>query len=82
MMATVLPGFGVFGMLFGIGKKNTRKNLRWIGLVGVLLMVSLFALGCGGSNASNNPMGSQVNMTITGTSGAISHSSTVAITIN
>jgi uncharacterized protein (TIGR03118 family) len=81
-MATLLPGFGVFGILFGAGKKSTRKNLRWIGLVGVLLIVSLFALGCGGSNATNNPTGSQASMTVTGTSGAISHSSTVAITIN
>lgn len=81
MMATLLPGFGVFGMLFGIGKKSTRKNLGWIGLVETLLIVSMFALGCGGSNATNNPAGSQVNMTITGTSGAISHSSTLAITI-
>lgn len=83
MMATLLPGFGVFGMLFGVGKKNARKNLRWIGLAGVLLIVSLFALGCGGSNSTNKPpASSQVSMTVTGTSGSISHSSTVAITVN
>lgn len=82
MMASFLPAFGLFGMVFGIGKKQPRKNLRWMVLAGVLLIVSLFALGCGGSNATNNPTGSQVNMTVTGTSGAISHSSTVAITIN
>jgi len=82
-MATLLPGFGVFGMLIGMGKKRARKNLRWIGLVGGLLIVSLFALGCGGGNATNKPpTSSQVSMTVTGTSGSISHSSTVAITIN
>lgn len=81
-MATLLPGFGVFGMLFGTRKRSGRKSLRWIGLIGVLLIVSLFALGCGGSNATNKPTGSQVNMTVTGTSGAISHSSTVAVTVN
>jgi len=82
-MATLLPGLGVFGMLFGVGKKNTRKNLRWIGLVGMLLIVSVFAVGCGSSNSNNKPpANSQVNMTVTGTSGAISHSSTVAITVN
>jgi uncharacterized protein (TIGR03118 family) len=82
-MATLLPGFGVFGMLFGTGKKNTRKHLRWIGLVAMLLIVSFFALACGGSNSTNKPpTASQVNMTVTGTSGAITHSGTVAVTVN
>jgi uncharacterized protein (TIGR03118 family) len=81
--AALLPGLGVFGMLFGVGRKNTRKNFRWIGLLGMLLIVSVFAVGCGGSNSTNKPpANSQVNMTVTGTSGAITHSSTVAVTVN
>jgi hypothetical protein len=44
----------------------------------------MFALGCGGSsNSSKNQMSSaQVTLMVTGTSGALSHTTPVTITIN
>jgi hypothetical protein len=43
----------------------------------------LIAVGCG-SNLNNKPLvsQSQVNVMVTGTSGALSHSTSVALTIN
>ncbi|MBV8052987.1 MAG: TIGR03118 family protein [Acidobacteriaceae bacterium] len=83
-MSTLLPGFGVLGtVLVGRRKKLfTRKSVLWLSLA-LVILVSLFALGCGGgsSNKSMNPAGTQVNLMVTGTSGAISHSSVVAVTI-
>lgn len=83
-MATLLPGFGLFGMVLTTRKKKlNRKSILWTSLVGLILLVSLFAVGCGGgsNNKSNTPT-SQVNLMVTGTSGAISHTTAIAVTIN
>jgi len=84
-MAALLPGLGLFGTVLTGRKRRalTRKNILWISALGSLLLLSLFALGCGG-NSNNKPMTpvSQVNLTVTGTSGSITHSSVVAVTIN
>jgi len=83
-MAMLLPGLGVFGTLI-IGKRKllTRKSMLWTSFVALLLLISVFAIGCGGGS-NNKPAtpASQVNLMVTGTSGAISHSSVVAVTIN
>jgi hypothetical protein len=52
-------------------------------VLGLLLLISLFAVGCGGgtNNKPTVPV-SQVNLTVTGTSGSITHSDVVAITVN
>ena len=50
-------------------------------ILGLLLLISLFAVGCG-SNSKGQAAGSQVTLTVTGTSGAISQSAPVALTIN
>jgi predicted component of type VI protein secretion system len=49
----------------------------------LLLLISLFALGCG-SSSNNKPTtpASQVTLTVTGTSGALSNTTPVTITIN
>ena len=84
-MITLLPGFGVFGTLLAAGRKKslTRKSILWISLIGLILLVSLFAIGCGGgsSKSSMTPTPTQVNLMVTGTSGAVSHSSAVTVTI-
>ena len=81
----LLPGLGLFGTVFATRKRNplTRKRILSTSLLGLLLLLSLIAIGCGGSS-NNKPTtsASQVNLTITGTSGAITHSSVVAITVN
>jgi len=83
-MITLLPGFGVFGTLL-VGRRKklfSRKSALWICLA-IVLLASLFPLGCGGgsSNKSMNSTGTQVNLMVTGTSGAITHSSAVTVTI-
>jgi len=83
--AALLPGLGVLGTLLGTGKRKplARKGILWTSALGLLLLVSLFAVGCG-SNSNNKPTTTvnQVNLIVTGTSGSITHSSVVAVTIN
>jgi hypothetical protein len=54
------------------------------GLLLVISFISLVAVGCGGSSNAQTPQptSSQVTMTVTGTSGAITQSAPVTITIN
>ncbi len=82
-MAVLLPGLGMFGTVLATRKRKplTRKSILWTSVLGVLLLVSMFALGCGGSSKGQTPA-SQVTLTVTGTSGSLSHSTPLAITIN
>ncbi|HEY6765178.1 MAG TPA: TIGR03118 family protein [Candidatus Sulfotelmatobacter sp.] len=86
MAATLLPGLGLFGTVFATRKRKprTRKRVMWMGLMGLLLLSSLFALGCGGSSHSTTPTPSsqQVTVMVTGTSGSLSQSAAVTVTIN
>jgi len=79
-----LPGLGLFGALFTNRKHKSvsRKNILWMSLLGLLLLASLFALGCGGSNSKGQTPASQVTLTVTGTSGALSHTTPLTININ
>jgi uncharacterized protein (TIGR03118 family) len=81
--ALLLPGLGLLGTFFTAPKRKllTRKSILGMSALGSLLFISLFALGCG-SNSNNKPQVSQTNVMVTGTSGSISHTSAVAITIN
>jgi uncharacterized protein (TIGR03118 family) len=85
-------GYGVFGMalvpgllgaVFAMRKRKTltRKSIVSTTVLGLLLLISLFAVGCGSSSKGQAPA-SQVNLTVTGTSGSITQSSVVAININ
>ena len=82
-LATLLPGLGLFGTLFTTRKRKpfTRKSILGMSALGCLLLVSLFALGCGGSNNQPAPT-SQVTVTVTGTSGSVSQSAAVTVTVN
>jgi hypothetical protein len=80
-----LPGLGLFGTVLTARKRKflTRKSSLWMGLLGLLLIVSVFALGCGSSSHSKTPApGTQVNVMVTGTSGSLTHTSAVSVTIN
>ena len=86
-MAALLPGLGLFGTVLATRKRKplTRKSILWMSLLGLLLFVSLFALGCGGSNNSNNqttPASQQVTVMVTGTSGSLSQTAAVTVTVN
>src|SRR5713226_632875 len=82
-VATLLPGLGLFGTVLAIRKRKplTRKSILWTSVLGMLLLISMFALGCGSSSKGQTPA-SQVTLTVKGTSGSISHSTPVSITIN
>jgi len=79
----VLPGLGLFGAVLATRKRKplTRKSILSMSLLGLLLVVSMFALGCG-SNSKGQTAPSQVTLMVTGTSGSLSHSAPVTITIN
>jgi hypothetical protein len=90
-MATLvglLPALGLFGTVFTTRKRKplTRKRSLSMSVFGILLVISIFSLlavGCGvTSNAQTPAPGSQVTLTVTGTSGAITQSAPVTITIN
>jgi hypothetical protein len=81
-MAALLPSLGLFGTLLTARKRKplTRKSILSMSVLGLLLLISLVALGCGGSS-KQTPSGSQVTLMVTGTSGSLSHSSPVTITV-
>jgi uncharacterized protein (TIGR03118 family) len=86
-MGLLLPSLGLFGTIFTTRKRKlfTRKNTAGMTLLGLILLASLFTLGCSGSSSSsNNPSTavSKATVMVTGTSGAISHSSAVTVNIN
>jgi hypothetical protein len=84
-IATLSPGMGLFGAAVSRKRKMiSRKGILSMSVLGLLLFISLFALGCGGGKSNNKPTpaSSQVNLMVTGTSGSLSHSTPVAITIN
>jgi uncharacterized protein (TIGR03118 family) len=85
-MAALLPGLGLFGTLFTSRKRKplARKGVLWTSVLGLLLVISLFTLGCSStsSSAKGQTSASQVTLTVTGTSGALSHSTPLTININ
>ena len=84
-MLALLPGLGLFGTVLTTGKskRRTRKTIVGMSVLGLLLLVSLFALGCGGgsSNKQTTPASQQVTVMVTGTSGALSQSTAVTVTV-
>ena len=82
-MAALLPGLGLFGTVLATRKRKALapKSILWTSVLGLLLLASMFALGCGGGTKGQTPA-SQVTLMVTGTSGSLSHSAPVAITIN
>jgi len=79
----LLPGLGLFGTVLTTRKRKplTRKSILSMSLLGLLLLTSLLAIGCGSSSKGSTPP-SQVTVMVTGTSGSLSHSTPVTITIN
>jgi uncharacterized protein (TIGR03118 family) len=82
-MAGLLPGLGVFGTVLTIRKRKplARKSILSMSVLGMLLLITLFAVGCGSSSKAQAPS-SQVTLMVTGTSGSLSHSAPVTIIIN
>jgi uncharacterized protein (TIGR03118 family) len=82
-VVTLLPGLGLFGTLFTTGKRKplTRQGILSMSVLGLLLLISLLSLGCGGSSSKQTTTGSQATLTVTGTSGSLSHSTPVTIIV-
>jgi hypothetical protein len=84
-IAALLPGLGLFGTLLTTRKRKpiARKSILGMSVLGLLLLVSLFALGCGGSKSTNQPApASQTTVMVTGTSGSLSQTAAVTVTVN
>jgi uncharacterized protein (TIGR03118 family) len=89
-VGVLLPGLGLFGTVLATRKRKplTRKSILSMRILGLLLLISLisvsvFSVGCGGTgNASTQAPASQVTMTVTGTSGSITQSTPLNVTIN
>jgi len=81
--AGLLPGLGLFGSALATRKRLTR-GVFWTSALGLLLVVSMFTLGCGGSSSSSKAQMSatQVTLKVTGTSGSLSHTAPVTVTVN
>ena len=87
--AYLVPGLGLFGTILMARKRKplARKSILSMRLLGLSLFVSflsLFAVGCGsstGSSSNSQTPASQVTLTVTGTSGAITQSTPVTITV-
>jgi uncharacterized protein (TIGR03118 family) len=84
-VAVLLPGLGLFGTVLATRRRKrlTRKSVAWTGLLGLLLLLSIVGVGCG-SNSNNQPtpVSQQATVMVTGTSGALSHTAPVTVTIN
>lgn len=83
----LLPGLGIFGSVLTLRKRKlfARNNALSMSVLGLLLAISIFAVGCGsGGTAKSQPAttASQLTLTVTGTSGSLSHASAVTITVN
>jgi uncharacterized protein (TIGR03118 family) len=80
----LLPGLGLFGTFLTTRKRKplSGKSILWTSALGLVLVVSLFALGCGGGNSKQTTPNSQATLTVTGTSGALRHTTPVTVTIN
>jgi len=81
-------GVGALGMLFAKRRpgKSLVKTLGQkiaLGSLGVIIVCVLLTIGCGGgsSNSAITPSSSKVTLMVTGTSGAISHTTPVTLTI-
>ncbi len=92
-LAVLLPGLGLFGtVLTGPKRKLLARKGMHMKVLGLLLLVSLcsmIAVGCGGSgsgSSSTQTPGSgaaaQVIVSVTGTSGSITHSAPLTINVN
>ena len=86
-IAAVMPGLGLFGTVITTRKRKllNRKSVVRMSLLGLLLVISLFALGCGGTNSSNKsttPVSQQATVMVTGTSGSLSQTAAVTVSIN
>jgi len=83
-MAVLLPGLGLFGTLLTTRRRKpcTRNRFMGMTILSLVLLSTLFTLGCGSSSGKQAPVASQTTLAVTGTAGALSHSAPVSVTVN
>jgi uncharacterized repeat protein (TIGR01451 family) len=76
-----LPGMALIGIGAASGKSR-RRRLAWLACSSILLLVAFqAACGGGGSNGSTGPAPQNFAVTVTSTSGAISKSTQIQLTV-
>jgi uncharacterized protein YcfL len=65
----------------GGGSGFTGKSILSVGILGLLLVGSLFAVGCSGGSKGQMVTQQQVTLMVTGKSAALSHTAPVTITV-
>ena len=76
---------GIALLLIGCGLERRRQRTVMLAFAAAILVVSIAACGGGGGGGSSAPTGTPpgtYNITITGTSGSLVHTTTVSITVN
>jgi hypothetical protein len=86
MASLLLPGLGLFGTVLTTRKQKplASKSILWTSALGLLIVISIFSLGCGSSSNSSKAQAStsQVTLMVTGTSGSLSHTTPLTVNIN
>jgi hypothetical protein len=79
----LLPGLGVIGTVLANRRRKRLigKSILSIGVLGLLLAGSFFAVGCSSSVRGQMATPQQVTLMVTGKSGTLSHTAPVTITI-
>jgi uncharacterized protein (TIGR03118 family) len=82
-IAALLPGLGLFGSLLTTRRKKlfTRNRLMGMSILSLIILSSLFTFGCG-SSSSKTPVASQTTVMVMGTSGALSQTAAVTVSVN
>jgi hypothetical protein len=86
--AYIMPGLGFFGIVVATRKRKPLASKGILTVLGLLLFIPLFSLflaGCGSTKSSSSNTqtpASQVSLTVTGTSGAITQSTPLTVNIN
>ena len=79
----LLPGLGVFGTVLANWKRKrfTRSGIVLPSILGLILVGSLFAVGCSSSSKGQMATPQLVTLMVTGKSGTLSHTAPVTITV-
>jgi uncharacterized protein (TIGR03118 family) len=83
VMGTLFTGLGLFGCLFASVRTSRRRLFTLVlgGVAGLLILgTTLVSTGCGGSSNSQMNRGT-ASILVTATSGALSHTTTINLTV-